>query len=233
MSSRAWGALACVIAASPCLDASARSFRVNDIPNGTVNGCLNCHTDMSGTSFTPFGSDVRSHLVGTGTVDTRHVDWSAALCNRDSDGDTYSNGVELGDPNCTWTAGSPDPSGAVFNPGDPGSFPSPVCGNGKLDFGEQCDGMLLSMTNCTDLGMGTGTLSCTSDCMFDTTACSTHHLGSTGAGGGSGSGNSGGGCAMSSTSASTTDPWAVAGVTALALACAVTSRRRARKVSSR
>ena len=31
--------------------------------------------------------------------------WTTALCNADSDGDGVSNGAELGDPNCIWTAG--------------------------------------------------------------------------------------------------------------------------------
>jgi predicted ferric reductase len=35
--------------------------------------------------------------------------WSAAFCQRDSDGDGQSNGLELGDPACTWVAGSPAP----------------------------------------------------------------------------------------------------------------------------
>lgn len=35
--------------------------------------------------------------------------WTRALCLADSDADGWSNGEELGDPNCTWRAGLPDP----------------------------------------------------------------------------------------------------------------------------
>eukprot|EP00405_Crypthecodinium_cohnii_P022868 CAMPEP_0206473480 /NCGR_PEP_ID=MMETSP0324_2-20121206/32887_1 /ASSEMBLY_ACC=CAM_ASM_000836 /TAXON_ID=2866 /ORGANISM="Crypthecodinium cohnii, Strain Seligo" /LENGTH=161 /DNA_ID=CAMNT_0053948411 /DNA_START=111 /DNA_END=596 /DNA_ORIENTATION=+ len=31
--------------------------------------------------------------------------WTKAFCQTDSDGDGASNGLELGDPNCTWTVG--------------------------------------------------------------------------------------------------------------------------------
>jgi dopamine beta-monooxygenase len=40
------------------------------------------------------------------------------LCEMDSDGDGRSNGVELGDPDCVWVAGGPNPTGpAVSHPG--------------------------------------------------------------------------------------------------------------------
>mmetsp|Transcript_12289 Transcript_12289/g.15918 ORF Transcript_12289/g.15918 Transcript_12289/m.15918 type:complete len:336 (-) Transcript_12289:751-1758(-) len=32
--------------------------------------------------------------------------WTVAFCQMDSDGDGFSNGEELGDPNCTWTQGA-------------------------------------------------------------------------------------------------------------------------------
>lgn len=53
--------------------------------------------------------------------------WTLDLCNADSDGDGFSNGVELGDPYCTWkedgtgTVASPvlsDPTKATSWPGD-------------------------------------------------------------------------------------------------------------------
>ena len=33
------------------------------------------------------------------------VQWNAALCRMDSDGDGLTNGQELGDPDCVWTKG--------------------------------------------------------------------------------------------------------------------------------
>mmetsp|Transcript_21471 Transcript_21471/g.62162 ORF Transcript_21471/g.62162 Transcript_21471/m.62162 type:complete len:517 (-) Transcript_21471:379-1929(-) len=44
--------------------------------------------------------------------------WTAALCQADSDGDGQSNGMELGDPSCTWTEGSaPARTSDISHPG--------------------------------------------------------------------------------------------------------------------
>ncbi|XP_055888284.1 temptin-like [Biomphalaria glabrata] len=43
--------------------------------------------------------------------------WNVTLCAKDSDGDRRTNGEELGDPNCTWSIGQPDPSGTTTHPG--------------------------------------------------------------------------------------------------------------------
>lgn len=45
--------------------------------------------------------------------------WTVDLCQKDSDGDGKTNGEELGDPNCTWIAGS-TPSGK--STGQPGNI---------------------------------------------------------------------------------------------------------------
>lgn len=149
----------------------ARPFRVSDIPNGSKKGCLNCHIDEKASAFTDFGSDAQAKLVGAGTVTQRHVDWTP-LCPIDSDYDGWSNGAELGDPDCVWKAGDPDPSGPVFNPGDQDSHPPPICGNGKLDAGEPCEGAMLSSATCADEGAGEGALGCTAQCQFDFSGCS-------------------------------------------------------------
>ena len=53
--------------------------------------------------------------------------WSATLCIADSDGDGYSNGAELGDPCCVWSAGGGDPLWLtdISHPGEATSIPSP------------------------------------------------------------------------------------------------------------
>jgi MYXO-CTERM domain-containing protein len=148
----------------------ARDFRVNDIPNGAHFKCLNCHTDDTGKSFTPFGSDSKSHLVvNGGAVSTEHVLWDKAFCQRDSDGDGIPNGEELGDPGCTWVAGNADPPGTVTNPGTAGD--GSACGNGAIDVGEQCDGDLTKAFSCQELTLGMGLLGCNADCTYDTSAC--------------------------------------------------------------
>ncbi len=47
-----------------------------------------------------------------------------------------------------------------------------LCGNGRLDPGERCDGALLGGRTCMDEGFASGTLACLSGCAgFDTTGC--------------------------------------------------------------
>lgn len=43
--------------------------------------------------------------------------WDKALCEKDSDGDSHSNGEELGDPNCVWVAGGIPTADAQSHPG--------------------------------------------------------------------------------------------------------------------
>ncbi|MGM0558690.1 MAG: MYXO-CTERM sorting domain-containing protein [Myxococcota bacterium] len=99
------GAVAVLFAAIP--DASARSARVNQVPNGLERSCQTCHTvalpQVGNGPLNDFGMDVNSNLEGTGVSAT--VDWPA-VCDLDSDGDGFTNGEELGDPDCTWTTGS-------------------------------------------------------------------------------------------------------------------------------
>jgi hypothetical protein len=57
--------------------------------------------------------------------------------------------------------------------------PVAECGNGKLDPGEECDGVLLGGKGCGSLGYIGGTLSCKKGCKFETILCGTssHTLG--------------------------------------------------------
>ena len=53
--------------------------------------------------------------------------WTAALCNADTDGDGFTNGEELGDPNCQWTASGkalPNRTLDISHPGLWSSVPS-------------------------------------------------------------------------------------------------------------
>ncbi|MBU1626388.1 formylglycine-generating enzyme family protein [bacterium] len=82
------------------------------IPNGSVFSCDNCH---GGTFMNDFGND----FLGNNNK------WNQILASKDSDGDGYTNGAELQDPNGSWFEGHPQPgdSNKVTNPGDPASFP--------------------------------------------------------------------------------------------------------------
>jgi hypothetical protein len=48
----------------------------------------------------------------------------------------------------------------------------PICGNGVVDPGEQCDGLDLAGQECTDFGYIEGALGCNDDCTVDTSGCS-------------------------------------------------------------
>ncbi len=49
--------------------------------------------------------------------------------------------------------------------------PPPNCGNGVIDSSEQCDGGNLNGKACSSIGYSSGTLSCNSDCTYNTSAC--------------------------------------------------------------
>ncbi len=92
----------------------ALSSYVSQIPNGATFSCANCHIN-------PAGGGTRTGF-GNAFANNSHL-WNATLATLDSDGDGYSNGVELGDPNGTWRPGQANPPGSVYNPGDATSHP--------------------------------------------------------------------------------------------------------------
>ena len=61
----------------------------------------------------------------------------------------------------------------------------PGCGDDAIGLGEQCDGSNLDGASCATQGFISGSLSCTSLCLFNTSACTSNG----GGGGGSSSGN--------------------------------------------
>ena len=46
-----------------------------------------------------------------------------------------------------------------------------LCGNGVINAGESCDGADLNGNTCATLGFASGTLSCTTSCLVDSSAC--------------------------------------------------------------
>ena len=151
------------------IDADARTFRVNQVPNGSQFGCALCHNSAAGGGpRNGFGSQVENSLVGEPTS-TADVDW-AAIYDLDGDSDGYSNGRELGDPDGTWTIGSPNPSGDVYAPYDRNDSP---CGDGVLENPpEECDGDELPPdVTCETFGWGPGTLTCASTCRINQEQC--------------------------------------------------------------
>ena len=100
----------------------ARSTRLSKIPNGGINSCGACHNSAFGDGpRNSFGADVEKLVSPNGNENF----WSPELAAIDSDGDGYTNGEELQDPDGTWQYGDPDPGNPdlVSNPGDPNSIP--------------------------------------------------------------------------------------------------------------
>jgi len=65
---------------------------------------------------------------------------------------------------CNSTCDGYDTSGCTTSTG-------PVCGNGIIETGEDCDSGNLGGATCSSLGFSGGTLSCSSSCTYDTSAC--------------------------------------------------------------
>lgn len=103
-------------------ESQSRSFRVNQIPNGNKFQCLNCHTSPDGGGQrNPFGETVNDNL--SGPKSNAPVRWDL-IFNIDSDGDGFTNGEELQDPDGQWVQGPK-------NPGDPELVTQPWNPNSK------------------------------------------------------------------------------------------------------
>lgn len=94
----------------------------DSIPNGAIpkRGGSTCgavgHADCNGRgTLSVFGQDCKN----------KNYDW-AQICPMDSDGDTFTNGAELGDPNCVWVDFNSVPARTtdITDPGDANSKPS-------------------------------------------------------------------------------------------------------------
>lgn len=100
------------------------SFRISKVPNGSKFSCNTCHTNGGGSSRNPFGLDVEARVTPGG----HESFWGPELAALDSDGDGFTNGEELQDPDGLWSEGSPNPGDValVTHPGNPDDFPTSV-----------------------------------------------------------------------------------------------------------
>ena len=95
-------------------DAEGRFFRMAMVPN-IVAECNTCHTSGGGTPRNAFGLDVQALVTPNG----EEVFWGPEFAALDSDGDGFTNGEELGDPDGVWQEGDPAP-------GDPADLGNPA-----------------------------------------------------------------------------------------------------------
>lgn len=88
----------------------SRPFRVNQVPNGSVQGCQTCHS-ANFPELNPFGQTIKMNFLSAPGA-LGNVLWSPKLASLDADGDGRSNGAELLDPSGSWSSGSADPGSA-------------------------------------------------------------------------------------------------------------------------
>jgi hypothetical protein len=100
------------------LRADARPFRVNQIPNGSKNSCLNCHFSLAGGVRNPFGAQIESGFLDA-PGSSGNVLWGPELAALNADADGASNGAELLDPLGEWHVGLGNP-GAIEDVTNPG-----------------------------------------------------------------------------------------------------------------
>ncbi len=97
-----------------------RPHRVTQILNGEVFSCATCHVrPEGGDNRNAFGQTVESEFRSS-VSDSGNVLWGPELALRDSDGDEFTNGEELCDPD---GRGVPHSSVGVTSPGDATVFP--------------------------------------------------------------------------------------------------------------
>jgi hypothetical protein len=103
----------------------SRDFRVQQIPNGSINTCRNCHmSEFGGDARNNFGKLVENRFLTSRNING-DVQWGPLLASLDADNDGATNGQELQDPYGVWTSGSPNPgnSSLVTLPGFDSSSP--------------------------------------------------------------------------------------------------------------
>ncbi|CAL1532152.1 unnamed protein product [Lymnaea stagnalis] len=107
--------------------ASFKSYQFN-IPNGGAvpHPCKPNHIWQGVGHFIDEGTGHRNPFGAD--FETAGNAWTAALCQRDSDGDGLTNGQELGDPNCVWKEGAvPNRTASLSHPGICDPWDSPIC----------------------------------------------------------------------------------------------------------
>ena len=118
---------------------------------GTLGCNASCGFDTSACTAAPVCGDAE---VNQPSESCDGIDLNGETC--------VSQGFDRGTLACNTSCGF-DTSGCIIDP---------ICGDDAINqSSESCDGADLGGESCTSLGFGAGTLSCTTSCDFDTSAC--------------------------------------------------------------
>jgi len=152
-------------------------FDDSDCSNTCGNGMIDAGEDCDGTNLA--GGTCAGEGFASGTLSCNgDCTYNTTSCTSCGDGmldaGESCDGSIPADENCTtvgggftggtltWTASAGSVTGAGVTEN---------CGNGTVDPGEVCDGTNLDGNTCVTYGFTAGTLTCTSMCTPDTTAC--------------------------------------------------------------
>ncbi|KAH3716267.1 dopamine beta-hydroxylase-like isoform X2 [Dreissena polymorpha] len=116
----------CLLATFVTLTSAYSSFR-NSIPNGNnVRHPCNASLTWAGVGHENQGGGGARNPFGIAWKANGLI-WNSAMCMQDSDEDGRTNGMELGDPNCTWSSGKTPSFAASGHPGICEPINSPTC----------------------------------------------------------------------------------------------------------
>lgn len=134
---------------------------------------LACSEGERDEASTIFGSGVMT-MSADGADTTADGSADASADGNESDATTNpSTSASTNDESTTdATTDSPETTGDGDGDGDTSDTNAPVCGNGSIDPGEECDGNNLGGSSCVDHGFDGGVLACDPVvCVYDTSGC--------------------------------------------------------------
>ncbi len=159
-----------------------------DCGNGNIDGTEDCDgSNLNGNSCTTIPGGFSGGTLACSiscTFDTTNCTAPPLCPNGTIDSGEDCDGSNLNGKTCTtipggFTGGSLACSSSCTFDTTNCTAP-PLCPNGTIDSGEDCDGSDLNGKTCTTLGLGFdgGTLSCNGSCQFNTSACTSTCSGS-------------------------------------------------------